>query len=138
MSNNAIAEAMLAYLNRWEGKPVTIALELADKKPVSMCMQQLSGTVVEKRYIDGTFIGIWPFAVYVHVSGRDTSQRLKAVQYLATLGEWMEDATLPKLGNGRSAISVEMTALPALAIRYENGDEDYQAMYGLKYKQRSD
>ncbi len=137
MSDTDITRAMLAFVNTWPSKPVKIELELADKAPLSMAMQQLSGTVIETKYIDGTFVGVWPFAVYVHITGKDTAQRLRATQTLDALGEWIKSAELPTLGGNRHALSLEMTALPSLAARYENGYEDYQAMFGLKYKQRS-
>lgn len=137
MSDTDITRAMLTFINTWAAKPVKIELELTDKAPLSMAMQQLSGTVIEKKYIDGTFVGMWPFAVYVHINGRDTAQRLLATQTLDTFGKWIQSAELPSIGANRQATSIEMTALPSLAARYENGYEDYQAVFGLKYKQRS-
>ena len=139
MKNTVIAQAMLTLLNEWPDKLAKITLDLLDKPSSSMCLQQLSGTVVEKRYVDGSFIGIWPFAIYVRTNGQDTAQRIRVVKTLEALCEWMEDNTqLPNIGDNRQALTIEMTALPALAVRYEDGADDYQALFGLKYKQRSD
>lgn len=111
-----------------------------DKAPIAftMSMQQLAGTRILRRYIDGSFVGQWPFAVYVRMSASDTAKKFNAVSTLEDLNEWLSSEQLPDLGIGRTANKFEMTALPSIAATYDDGSVDYQAIFQLEYKQRSD
>lgn len=131
-----IAHAMLDHLNRWPDKPCEINLEELDKAPAtfSMSMQQLSGTVVLRKYVDGSFIGQWPFAVYVRISGSDTAKKLEAQKILEQIGDWMSEAELPDIGAGRVPEEIDMEGLPYIAAAYEDGSIDYQAVFRLGYK----
>ncbi|MBR4694674.1 MAG: hypothetical protein IKO94_01170 [Selenomonadaceae bacterium] len=113
-------------------------LEIMEKSPIafSMALQQLSGTVVLKKYVNGSFTGAWPFAVYVRLSASDTAKKLDAVETLENLDQWMSSADLPDLGENRVADHIEMTALPSVAATYEDGSVDYQALFQLIYKQK--
>lgn len=131
-----IARAVLNHLNAWPCKPCPIRLETMDKAPIAfiMAMQQLSGSVVLRKYINGSFAGAWPFAVYIRMANTDTAKRLDAVGTLEALNEWLSEAELPDLGEGRVADGFEMTALPSVAATYEDGSTDYQALFRLTYK----
>lgn len=136
--DSIIATAMLNHLNSWPDKPSHINLEIMEKAPIqsSMAMQQLSGTVINRKYIDGSFTGYWPFAIYVRISGTDTAKRLDAVKTLDEINAWLQDNPLPNLGDNRVADEIEMTSLPAVAATYEDGSTDYQAIFRLNYKQK--
>lgn len=136
-SDILIARAVYAHVNRWPDKPCFCNMETLDKSflSCSMAMQQLSGTVVERKYIDGSFIGVWPFAVYVRISGRDTSKQFDAVATLEALNEWLSAEQLPSIGANRLPEKFQMTSLPSVAAEYENGSVDYQAVFSLTYRQ---
>ena len=128
-----IAKAMKDHLNTWDRKPVIIHLEAFDKNPTSMMMQQLSGAFKKRSYINGSYVGSWPFAVYIRISGKDTANRLDATGTLDGLNEWLTTTELPSLGDNRMAVKIEMASLPSIAARHDNGSEDYQAIYELEY-----
>lgn len=140
MDETIIAKSVYDHLNAWPDKPCAIRLEMMDKAPIAytMSMQQLSGTRVMRRYIDGSFKGVWPFAVYVRMSASDTAKKLNAVSVLESLNQWLMTQPVPQLGTGRTATQFEMTSLPSIAATYEDGSVDYQAIFQLEYKQRSD
>lgn len=135
-----IAKSVYNHLNQWPEKPCQISLEMMDKAPIAftMSMQQLSGTRIMRRYIDGSFTGAWPFAVYVRMAASDTAKKFDAVSVLETLNQWLMTQPVPDLGTGRTATRFEMTSLPSIAATYEDGSTDYQAIFQLEYKQRSD
>lgn len=135
-----IAKAMLNHLNQWPDRPCDIRLENMEKEPIafSIAMQQLAGTRVLKSYINGSFIGQWPFAVYVRFGSVDTAKRFQAVSYLEMLGDWLCNSELPDIGTTRTANEIEMTSLPSIAGTYESGAVDYQTVFLLTYKQRSE
>lgn len=130
-----IVKALWQHLNSWSEKPCKINLEAFDKDAPSMMMQQLSGAVKKREYINGSYIGALPFAVYIRVTGADTATKLDATETLNDLAEWLETAPVPQLGRNRHVIKIEMTALPSLFERLQDGTEDYQAIFNLEYKQ---
>lgn len=129
-----IAEAMWRHVNAWPGRGAPIVLDTPGTRAPGLALRQLSGTVVEKRFVDGRFIGRWPFALVVRVDAEDTQRRLGAVEEIAALGGWLRE-NFPVLGEGRMCLEVEMTGLPAQAAAYEDGTEDYQAVFALVYKE---
>ena len=128
-----VAKVMKDYLNTWDKKPCEILLEDFSKNPPSMIMQQLSGSVKKKEYVNGSYMASFPFAVYVRVNAIDTASKLDATGVLNGLGRWLATNELPDLDETMEARKIEMTALPSLALRHENGVEDYQALFELEY-----
>lgn len=139
----SIAKSLKDHLNSWTGKPATIRFEDFGSEVPSMMLQQLSGAYKKRAYIDGSYLGSYPFSVYIRVDGIDTATRLDASSALQGLFDWLterdEEGTytnLPTLDEGKKATSIEMTSLPSLSARYEDGTEDYQAIFELEYKAR--
>lgn len=139
--NTLIPRVMRDHLNTWPDKPVEIKLEDAGKYTPAMMVQQLAAIEIKKRYINGSFIGVFNFSVYVAIDGEDTASRLDAMAVLSDLGEWLSEQDdagnclhLPELGDNRKAIQITMTSTPSLAARLENGVDEYQALFALEYK----
>ena len=106
-----------------------------------MMVQQLASVEVKKRYINGSFVGEYPFAVYIAVEAEDTEARFDALAVLNDLGLWLSEKddtgnykNLPDLGDDRKAIQITATSTPSIAARLENGVEEYQALFALEYK----
>jgi len=135
--NNSIAEQMVDFLNEWPDKPVRIQLGALPKDAPGMMMRQLSGAVCEKAFVDGSFVGRWPFAVFVRTGGGDARERLDADGVLHALAGWLAGADMPDLGDGRAAVGIEMAQLPAIAAAFNSGVEDYMAVFSLKFSQSS-
>ena len=136
-----IAKVMRDFINTWPEKPCDIILESIEKKGPSMMLQQLASAEKMKQYIDGSYIGSWNFAVYIRVNGKQTASRIDAVMALDKLGAWMTELNsdgsfkrLPAIDTSRTATSIEISNTPSIAARYDDGTEDYQAVYKLEYK----
>lgn len=139
--NILIPRVMRDHLNTWPRKPVEIQAEHAGTEVPAMMMQQLAAVEQEKRYINGSFIGVFHFAVYIAIIGEDTAARLGALAVLNDLGLWLSEKDesghythLPNLGDDRTAVQITMSSTPSIAARHENGVEEYQALFDLKYK----
>ena len=89
MSDNTIWRILLDHLNTWTDKPCEILYDRFEKEPPTMRMQQLTGTVVERKYVNGSFIGLYPFALSYRIGGQDTEERLSASDTLNALMEWL-------------------------------------------------
>ena len=131
-----VAQKVLDHLNTWPEKPVNFELEDLDKYPIAMMMQQLAGKTQEKKFVNGTKIVSWPFAIFVRVQANANNSKISAISLLNELDEWLADTELPELGDDREAQKFEMTALPSLAGTYDNGTQDYQAVFSLTYKEK--
>lgn len=130
-----VAQKVIDHLNTWPDRIVDFELEDLGKYPVSMMMQQLAGKPKEKSFVNGTKIVSWPFAVFVRVHAGSMNGKISAIGILNDLDEWLSESELPDLGDGREAQKFEMTSLPCLAGSYDNGTQDYQAVFSLTYKQ---
>jgi hypothetical protein len=132
---------MLDHINSWPNKPAACVLEDLDAREPCLILQQLAGAEVKRRYITGSYVGSWPFAVYARVNAKDTAARLDASKILHDLNKWFNERNrigefwhLPKIDPDRTAIKITMTTLPAIAERFDSGVEDYQAIFELEYK----
>lgn len=106
-------------------------------------LQPLSGVKKEKKYVNGSYIGAFSFAIYVRTSANDTKDKLNARIILQGLDEWLsvkndngEYVNLPVLADGDIPLKIEMTATPAIAAKYDNGVEDYQAIFKFTYRHK--
>jgi len=139
-----IVKALRDFLNKkWTGKMCNIELEKFGKYPPSMMLQQLSGAFIDRKYVDGSYIGIFPFAIYVRVKGESTADTMDAIKQLNDLYHWLiemdneeEYINLPVLDNYTESMEFEMSSLPSIVERYSDGIEDYQAIFKLKYMKR--
>lgn len=138
--NILIPKVMRDHINTWENLPVSIKLEDTGKTVPSMMIQQLAATTKKRKYVNGTYVGVFNFAVYIVIDGEDTASRIDALAVLNDLGEWLskkdEDGqyvNLPDLGQGRRAMSIALSSAPSIAAKHETGEEEYQALFVLEY-----
>lgn len=130
--DQTIAEALFEHIRKWEEKPAEVEFEEFAKDAPSMMFQQLSGTVVTRQYVNGSYIGAFPFAVYMRIDGSDTKSKLSATKTLCALNKWLKTQPLPDIGEGRRATEFDV-ATPSRAAAYEDGTEDYQIVLNLTY-----
>ena len=138
-----IAKAMKDHLNSWSKKPVPFLLEDLGKNVPSLMIQQLASAEQKRAYIDGSYIGVWNFSVYMRVDGEDTASRLDAIGCLNDLADWLMETDdngsythLPYIDESRKPTSIEIKSTPSIAARYNSGIEDYQVIFSLEYKAR--
>lgn len=132
-----LLEAMWRWANAWPEKSVDITLDAMNKAPNSMMIQALSGSIIDREYTNGSYLGAFPFSIAIRTPGTDTNFRILAVNEITSLYEWMkreqEAGRIPDIGNGYHAQYVEMTSTPSQAIAFADRSEDYQAMFNLRY-----
>lgn len=131
-----IVNELIQHLNKWPDKPCRFSLEVLPNDAPALMLQPLAGSAVERKYIDGSFIGTFPFSVYFRNAQTDTHDKLSAYDSLEKLAFWLENSPLPVLNGKRSALSIEQSATPSLAFA-DDDTEDYQTMFTLRYKQSS-
>lgn len=136
-----LAKVMRDHLNTWVDKPCTFLLEDLGREAPSLMIQQLAAAEKKRTYVNGSYIGVWTFAVYMRINGVDTSTRLNALKVLDDLYAWLSKRddknvfiNLPTIDSARSATQIIMPNTPSVAAKYEDGTEDYQAVYQLEYK----
>jgi hypothetical protein len=134
VSDNTIWRILLDHLNTWPDKPCEILYDRFEKEPPTMRMQQLTGTVVERKYVNGSFIGLYPFALSLRIGGQDTETRLDASDKLDALTGWL-NANPPDLGENRIFYKFEATT-PSQSAVYEDGCEDYGVTVTMRYYEK--
>ena len=125
---------MLDYLNGWDNKPANFSLEGIAKEAPSASMLQLPTSGIVKRYIDGSYIGMYTFAVYIRIRQADTGEKLEILDLYDDLLSYFKSGQLPDLSSEAEPRYIELLTTPSLADTYDDGTEDYQATYRLVYK----
>ena len=138
-----IAQVMRDHLNMWVNKPCDFLIEDLGKNVPSLMIQQLASSEKKTQYVDGTYIGLWNFGIYMRVSGEDTASRLDALSCLSECSQWLMEKdesgkpkNLPVIDSNRTPMKFEVTNSPSVAARYNNGVEDYLVTMSLEYKVR--
>lgn len=133
---DSIAYCVWQKIRAWPALPAALSLGRFPKEPPGMMLQPLSGAPYEKRFVDGSCVRRWPFAVTCRVNGAQTHSRLEAADVLSRLGEWLSRLEawegLPK---GLCFVRAGMDKLPQIAAAFNNGVEDYMAVYSIVFKQ---
>lgn len=137
-----LVKAIKRLLNAWPQKPVSeIYFEDLGRDAPSMMFQQLSAAEKKREYVNGSYVGALSFAVYIRIDANDTASRIDAVSTLQQLADWLQEKDengeaihLPVLDASKKAIKFEMSSTPSIAARYDDGNEDYQAVFSFEYK----
>lgn len=95
----------------------------------------LSGPVRVRSYVDGSFIGEIPFAVFLRTE-HTPAHGLEALEQLAALTRYLEDFA-PSPDTGRVYECCTLTALPARSAVETDGTEEYRASYTVRYRQKA-
>lgn len=97
-------------------------------------MQPLPGASKVRTYVTGSYIGQFPFALYLRCGGDDTKSRLDAMAALNKAAAFLMSAPLPEISADIDAQRFEMTTLPAQTAVYEDRTEDYRAVFRFTFK----
>lgn len=128
-----IAKAILDHVNAWPEKPLPFKLSL-EKDKTSAIMQPLPGASKVREYVTGSYIGQFPFALFLRIEGADTKSRLNALETLNKAAAWLTSAALPIISADIKAQRFELTSLPAQDAVYDDASEDYQAIFRFTFK----
>lgn len=130
-----------AYLESYSGLKANapVWVDLLGVNPGQYAVIPLPGTRIVEKYIDGSSLREFPFAVQSVESTSDELERLEIHGFFEALGDWFESqteaGTLPTLSANKTPESIEVTSW---AFLYEQGVSDkgiYQVQCKLVYKQ---
>lgn len=110
--------------------------ELNDKEGTSsLSLHTLKGSVKDTVYVDGSYRGYYPFAIYYRTSPDSTNTRLSAVDLLDSIADWIDSQDeLPVLTGLDYVTEVSSVANAVLNKRYSDGTEDYVATFELYFE----
>lgn len=133
-----VSRKLLVWLNTCPALPDGVDLirfEFLPADAPGMAVSTIQSAYKTRQYILGGYEAEYQFKVIYRLKpGNSTDQRLKADETLNQIGEWMETAELPALGDGQRIRDVKRTARSALFAMYENGDEDHQILCKMTYE----
>lgn len=131
-----IAEALLKWLRTCHSIPSDITLSYQNLGECSgMSLHTLKGTVKRKEYVDGSYEGYYPFAIYFRDMPDSTNTRLECTDILDKIGSWVDEQyDYPELDDNRIINSINMVSNATLVKRFENGVEDYMATFELIFE----
>lgn len=131
-----IAEALLKWLRTCPHIPSDLKLAYQNLGNSSgLSLHTLKGTVKRTEYVDGSYEGYYPFAVYLRDVPDSTNARLECADILDTIGAWVDEQDeYPELDNNRIISSINQVANATLVKRFESGVEDYMATFELIFE----
>lgn len=130
----AIARSMLKHLDNWPNKPGDVELEDISKDAPSIMLMHIPTAGVVRKYVNGSILGEWCFAVYLRINKADISDKLTVFDLYADLWKYLTENELPVLMNGAVPVRFEQLNTPSQTASYDNGTEDYQTNYRLLFR----
>lgn len=105
------------------------------KDDEGMSLHTLKGTVKRTEYVDGGYLGYYPFAIYLRDMPDSTSTRLACNDLLDKIGCWFDEQDeYPDIGVGKYINSINQVTNSTLVKRFPNGVEDYMATFELYFE----
>lgn len=131
-----ISRVLLAWLNQFPDKPVTIINYEYLEDGESMALSTIQAAYKIRPYITGGYLAQYQFKVLYRLNpGKSNNNRLKADELLNSLGVWATTRKdLPALGERIQCVKVEATTQSSLFGRYDNGYEDHQILMNMFYE----
>lgn len=136
---NAWEDALCLFLpESGEGAAIPANGEsLPGKALPAASVTALSGAVRDRVYVDGSYIGVLPFAVSVRIGEGTPASRLTVLEFYDRLAAYLAAYT-PSPDETRIYRRCRMTALPARASIEEDGSEEYRASFAVEYRHTPD
>lgn len=131
------------HINAWEGAPCLFLPESregglpgtpAGKSLPAGSVTALSGPVKVRSYVDGSFIGEIPFAVYLRTTS-SPGDGLEALEWFAALTRYLGNFA-PSPDTYRVYSCCRPTALPARSSVEKDGTEEYRGSFTVRYRSR--
>lgn len=125
---------------------IEVGFETLNKDGKSIGVYGISGAVVEKRFINGSFIGAVPFGIIIRSNAKTDEQKIACIEYLSKLAKWINLEEIkenginyqlehyPLLTGQRKIISIEQEGVPFKDNSDGAGDHDYAVKLKVRYK----
>lgn len=111
-----------------------VGFESLNKDGASIGIYGIQGAVVEKRFINGTFIGTVPFGIIYRSQPKTDNQRLGKIEFLNMLARWLsERKTYPELAD-KKVQEIRWEQVPFKDNSAPAGDNDYVVTMRAVYK----
>lgn len=142
---NQVQKLFYDWLKNWDGfKPFgKLGYEMIEQQPPTLSYSADPASTRATRYIGAPFKIIdFLFRIEYKIKGDSTEGRARATRPLNALAEFFdgltpaEKAAIP-IGDGRTAVGLEIVDLPTKAEQGENSNQTYSASFRLTYQQRN-
>lgn len=136
-----IIDAIRTHLETYTGleEDAPIWVDNLGAVPTEYSIEPLPGDKVLETYIDSSSLRSFPFAFNSMESTAGDPARLENIGFFETFAEWLEAqteaGTLPTLGTGKTAISIEALGWGWMLEQGESGTGIYQIQCRLIYEQ---
>lgn len=132
-----IAKALLEWIRTCPDIPsdMKIAYQYLEDEQPCMSLHTLSGAVKRVVFVDDSYEGYYPFALYLRDSPDSNNTRIECMDTLDNIAEWIgTQESYPSIGEGKYVYSINQVSNAILTKRFENGFEDYIVTFELIYE----
>jgi hypothetical protein len=136
-----LISAVKTYIATYNGleDDAGLFIELLGALPTQYALVPLPGPKIIETYIDGSSLRQYQFALQSMESTADDPARIANNEFYEAFADWLESqteaGTLPSLGTGKTAESIEALGQPILFQLGDSGTGIYQLQCRLVYQQ---
>lgn len=113
---------------------IEVGFESLNKDGASIGIYGIQGAVVERRFINGAFIGTVPFGIIYRSQPRTDTQRLGKLEFLNNLAKWLSEIKeYPQLAD-KIIQEIRWEQVPFKDNSRSAGDNDYVVTMKVAYK----
>ncbi|MBQ8640647.1 MAG: hypothetical protein IJ480_00385 [Clostridia bacterium] len=145
LEEGCVIRKICDHINGWEGAPCLFLPEsregglpgmpVSGKKLPAGAVMALSGPAKVRSYVDGSFIGEVPFAVFLRTGGHSPGEGLETLEWYEKLTRYLETFA-PSPDADRVYGCCIPSALPAVSSVEADGTEEYRASFTVRYRQK--
>lgn len=126
-----VQDRVYSWVKTLTALPVEYELLPASGLPC-LSVQTLTGSPIERRYKNGSYIANYRFALYLRQDGSDTAGRIDALSVLTDIAAKIDGGSID-LGASVSLWRIEQDTLPC-RIAVDEHYDDYQVTFTVKYR----
>jgi hypothetical protein len=137
----SLISAIRTYVATYSGLESGAGLftDILSNVPTQYAIVSLPVNPIIETYINGKTLRQYAFALQSTESTADDPARVANLEFYETFAAWLETqtkaGTLPSLGTGKTALTVEALGTPILFDTGESGTGIYQLQCRLTYEQ---
>lgn len=143
-----ISQAIFLLVKECPAIPSQITVKYGDITNNCIAIFAVPGATVKKRYINGTFIGQFPFILRYRSKPTTNEDRIQREETLNTISKWLSGEPIkvgdseyvlseyPQITDDRKIQEIEQSQTAFIVDKADDGTVDHQVQLRLEYKKK--
>lgn len=143
-----IGKAVFEMLKECPIIPSSVVIQYGSINNNSIAVFAVSGAIVSKRFVDGGFIGTFPFVIRYRSKPTNNEDRIQRENLMNKIANWLSGketsynnvnyqiSEYPTMTEGRTIKEIEQQQNAFIVDKQDDGTVDVQVSMRLKYKKK--